>query len=81
MNAIEKMRDESGNVKIKSKLVSFLYQLMRDHVPPGDVESVVKQSESDEFCLYTNGWLAMYSKYIAERLGDNPVKEPNCEYK
>lgn len=31
----ESLRERSGTVEIDSLLVSFLYELMRDHVTPG----------------------------------------------
>lgn len=49
-------------------LVSFLYELMRDHVPIGIIEGVVKTSlhkGETEFC---NGWLAQYAQDVAKRL-------------
>jgi hypothetical protein len=65
----------SGEVKIESKLVSFLYDLMRDHVPPGVVEKLMEQAERlDDIgaVSYTNGWLASYAEDVARRLGDSP---------
>lgn len=35
----QKLRIRSGEVNIDSKLTSFLYELMRDHLPPGEVET------------------------------------------
>ena len=65
------LRERSGSVKIKinSKLVSFLYELMRDHLPPGKVEELVRASQ-DPDCIYTNGWLAKYAQDLANRLKD-----------
>lgn len=65
---IEAMRERSGTVRIDSKLVSFLYQLMRDHVPPGVVEEVLNDSVHHSDIVYTNGWLAKYAEDIAKRL-------------
>jgi hypothetical protein len=65
---IENMRNKSGNVDIDSALVSFLYELMRDHLPPGVVEEIVLNSIGDSDCKYTNGWLAKYAEDIANRL-------------
>jgi hypothetical protein len=61
------LRKASGEVNINSKLVGFLYTLMRDHMQPGDIESLVRDSQEAE-CYYTNGWLARYAEYLAERL-------------
>lgn len=65
------MRKRSGTVKINSRLVSFLYELMRDHLPPGVVEEIVMASEDEPECLYTNGWLAKYAEDISNRLKDD----------
>jgi len=64
-----KLRESSGNIKINSKLVSFLYELMRDHLPPGKVEEIVRASNEPDVS-YTNGWLAQYAEYLANRLKD-----------
>ena len=48
-------------------LVSFLYELMRDHVTPGVVERLVKESPAGE-TKFTNGHLANYAKELADRL-------------
>ncbi len=65
----DSLRERSGTVQINSKLVSFLYELMRDHLPPGTVEELVRaSSESD--VTYTNGWLALYAQDLANRLKD-----------
>lgn len=57
----------SGEVNINSKLVSFLYELMRDHLPPGVIEEIVRNSQESNV-NYCNGWLAKYSEYLANRL-------------
>jgi len=81
LDAIETLRKESGQIKIKSKLVSFLYQLMRDELVTGAVESLVQDCEivdedgNPPFVLYTNGWLADYAENLAIRLGDDPIRE------
>ena len=63
------LRERSGAIKINSKLVSFLYELMRDHLPPGKIEELVRASQ-DPDCTYTNGWLAKYAQDLANRLKD-----------
>lgn len=65
---IETMRERSGQVDINSYLVSFLYELMRDHLPAGTVEEIVQNSTKDSDVRYTNGWLAKYAEDIAARL-------------
>jgi hypothetical protein len=61
------LRERSGTIKINSKLVSFLYELMRDYLPAGEVESIVRNSQEPD-CTYTNGWLAKYAEDLANRL-------------
>ncbi len=62
-----KMRKRSGNIESSDPLVSFLYELMRDHLPPGKVESIVRDSLHPE-TKFTNGWLASYAEDVATRL-------------
>jgi len=68
----KKMRKRSGDVTSRSKLVSFLYILMRDHLPAGEVEDIMLHDvdvlPKDENCSYTNGWLARYAEDLAKRL-------------
>lgn len=72
----ERLRKESGSVDIKSKLVDFLYTLMRDHIPIGTVESLVREAEicfdkNEEPNCYSNGYLARYAENLAIRLTDD----------
>jgi hypothetical protein len=61
------LRLRSGEININDRLTSFLYELMRDHLPLGVVEKLVCDSmESD--VAYTNGWLAKYAEDLAKRL-------------
>lgn len=62
------LRDRSGHVDIDSKLVSFLYQLMRDHLNCADVEELVQDSMHEGETKYTNGYLARYAEDVANRL-------------
>lgn len=73
MSETDKLRARSGTVQIESKLVSFLYDLMRDHLPAGVVEKLVQDSQEPNV-TYTNGWLANYAKDLAERL-QNETKD------
>jgi hypothetical protein len=59
--------ERSGEVTDWSPLVSFLYELMRDYVPPGVVEGILDDRGRIE-TTFTNGWLANYAKDVAERL-------------
>lgn len=64
----DSLRARSGGVSMNSSLVAFLYELMRDHLTPGQVEAVVRGC-SDPNVVYTNGWLALYAADLAARLG------------
>lgn len=64
----DSLRERSGHIAINSRLVSFLYELMRDHLPSGEVEALVQQSEDESNITYTNGWLAKYAEDLANRL-------------
>lgn len=73
MSEQDALRTRSGNVTYNSKLVSFLYSLLRDHLPAGEVEEIVQASQVEEVA-YTNGYLAQYAKDLAERLKDDAPK-------
>jgi hypothetical protein len=62
------LRERSGHVVVDSHLTSFLYTLMRDHLPVADIEVLVRDSEAESLCTYTNGWLAKYAEDLAIRL-------------
>ena len=64
------MREASGFVNSNSKLVCFLYLLLRDELPLGVVERLVQESLLDKESEFTNGWLANYSKDIEKRLNE-----------
>lgn len=64
----EAIRDRSGCVEIDSLLVSVLYELIRDHIPPGIIEGIIVNSQKDTRVVYTNGWLARYAEDLALRL-------------
>lgn len=68
-NRVDELREISGEVDDDRKLVSFLYQLMRDHVPPGVVEEILLDCMHDGTVEYTNGWLARHAQNIADKLG------------
>jgi hypothetical protein len=40
---------------------------MRDHIPSGDIEGILKDILNEEY-EFSNGWLANHAKDIAERL-------------
>lgn len=65
----EELRERSGNVCLEGRLTSFLYELMRDHVPLGVVADLARGAEvEDGPVLYSNGWLARYAEDLAKRL-------------
>lgn len=67
------LRERSGTISIKGKLVDFLYTLLRDHLPASKVEELVRDTEysfekSDGLNVYSNGWLALYAQDLATRI-------------
>lgn len=68
--ANKKLAKRSGNIHGNDKLVEFLYELMRDHLPTGTVELIVRncKSDKDTTIKYCNGFLAQYAQDIAKRL-------------
>lgn len=64
---VERMRTQSGWVRDRRRLVSFLYDLLRDHLSAGKLEDLVRGALPGE-TLYTNGWMAKYAQDIADRL-------------
>lgn len=53
-----------------SPLVAFLYDLLRDHVRPGDLERLVRDAEQgqNKTFVLTNGYLGEYAEELAARL-------------
>jgi hypothetical protein len=73
----DELRQRSGAVTSKSRLVCFLYHLLRDHLPAADVEELARTAtEYEEESLYSNGWLAHYAEDVAKRLQGEDVR-PN----
>ncbi len=67
----EMMRERSGHIKHPTRLVAFLYCLIRDHVPPGIIEEIMLRQKIDDDrgdTLYSNGWLAQYAIDLEKRL-------------
>lgn len=68
------MRAASGRVDDSDPLATFFYLIMRDHLPSGVVEEVLRDSLGGG--QFTNGWLAQYAQFCASRLtkgdGDAP---------
>jgi len=66
--AFKDIRDESKCVDIRDKTVEFLYILMRDYLPCGSVEEIMRKHVTGKMTKYCNGWLADYAMYVADRL-------------
>lgn len=49
-------------------LTSFLYLLMRDHLPAGVVVGLIVQSTNKEESIYTNGHLAQFAELCADEM-------------
>lgn len=54
--------------QFEEKVVSFLYELGRDHLPLGDIELIVRHSEIDPDVNYCNKGLEKYAREIVNRL-------------
>lgn len=61
------LRERSGQVDSNSRLVSFLYDLLRDHLPAGKVEELVRNAQKTPV-RFTNGFIANYAEDLAKRL-------------
>ena len=74
MSQNEELRYRSGSVNSTEPLVSFLYILMRDHLPAGVVERIYQEHVAGTFSnsKFTNGYLASYAKDLAERIRATP---------
>jgi len=79
MHFIKNLRRDSGNVKSKDPLTSFLYTLMRDHLPTGTVEAIIQEIElyKNNEIIFTNGWLAQYAENLANRIDADRLHETN----
>ncbi len=64
----ERLRKRSGEVDSSDPVVALLYILMRDHLPTGTVEEIVRLHCTGPKVLFTNGWLAKYAEDLAARL-------------
>ena len=63
----QRLRTKSGSVSKTDPLIGFLYDLMRDFLPPGVIEELA-QNQSSKETQFTNGWLAIYAEDLASRL-------------
>jgi len=63
------LRTESGDFVAYDRLTSFLYDLMRDHLPTSTVEKLFREAmKFNQPCLYSNGWLARYAQRMSRLL-------------
>lgn len=68
------IREHSGSVNSRDPLVSFLYQILRDHLPAGTVEDIMQQHvfppqfEEGSVTEFCNGYIARYAQDVANRL-------------
>lgn len=62
--------------KQNNRLVGFLYDLMRDHLPVGVVEKLVRENErNDGAVCYSSGHMKGYAQEVAGRLAPPPWAE------
>jgi len=54
----------------KGKLIAFFYRLLRDEIPAGCIEIIIKEisKNKDETYEYSNNMLADYAEDIVKRL-------------
>lgn len=62
--------EEQSEPVAKNKLVDFLYCLLRDRVPPGEIETLIANIEAaqDNESEYENKHLEAYARELADRL-------------
>lgn len=68
---MQDLRRRSGEVNGSVALISFLYEILRDCIQPGDLEPIVQGIEGEGLGAnvhYSNGWLALYAEDVAKRL-------------
>jgi hypothetical protein len=75
LSRTERLRSDSGNIEFTDTLTTFLYLLLRDHVPAGKVEMAVRESVlGPETITFTNGFLAQYADNLANTLKNAKVR-------
>lgn len=78
---IQKMLHPDAPTHKKGRLISFLYELMRDHLTPGRVERIVYDCWTAEVG-YTNRQLADYAEKLADFLTSSPKEDKeNAEHR
>ncbi len=68
----ERLFEASGRVEHYDPVATFLYHLMRDEIPPGKVADLIYTSTDPHPSSFTNGWLASYAGWLADRLREPP---------
>jgi len=74
----EELRSLTGKITSTDPLVDFFYLLMRDELPAGKVERLVRDSINPvgkEETVFTNGWLAQYAKNLADLIRGSELKD------
>ena len=75
------LRKRSGTEESDDGVVCLLYLLMRDHLPVGVVETLVRACSSES--AFTNGYLERYAKDLRARILDGDVdpkpRRPDAE--
>ena len=57
--------------KFEERVVSFIYELGRDHLPLADLEQVTRNTENIDVTNYSNKHMEQYAREIKERLKKN----------
>lgn len=76
------MHQRSGAVVDRDPLVALLYDLLRDHIQPGDLEGLVRSASTHagKPMIYSNGWLAAYARDIVQRLDKARSQNATAEH-
>lgn len=77
--AKEDQQNTSDN-PISKRLIDFLYTLARDHVPMGDIETIMFDFVSPEPGSYCNHFLEGYARDLAKRLLDDNTPITNWKH-
>lgn len=73
----DQLREKSGSVNSKNPLVSVLYVLMREHLPAGVLEALVRDALKHPDAAFCNGYLAEYAINLADALQSPGGDEDN----
>ena len=64
--------------KTKSRLAAVLYDLLRDHVPFGALEKIVRENEAHEEFFVENPNLISYAEELADRILKRKKEKTNA---